>query len=97
MGTPVPPEWPEFEDAKYYCCHWDKYAFDPMDPDLGCDGVYLGRTHCCTTGAIVNDWITNAKDCTVLSTKCIPPLCFNRLVAAHGAYDTAGECDAECD
>lgn len=95
MGTPVPPEWPEIIDDKWYCAYWDRWAFNPPGPH-GCVGVYLGRVNCCGLGAALNDWINNNKDCTVLVTHCEPPLCWNRLVAVHGPFDTRALCDAEC-
>lgn len=97
MGTPVPPDSPDLEDAKWYDCYLDMY----LDPShtLGCDGVYYYRKCCCETGAKIQAWLDAGGECN--NTNVLFKAHYleaQRLIAIHGPYDNWWDCDCvRCD
>lgn len=95
MGTPVPPDFVDYEDDKWYCCEVDAYLH-PWPP-FACTPPYGGRFKQCVLGVNIKIWINAGVECTAPVPLVIPPgATVQRLICAIGPYDTQGECQAEC-
>jgi len=92
MGTPVPPEWPELIDGKYYCVTEDAYQ-----GPTGCTGPVIGRTKCCHTGAVIQNYIDLDYECTFGIYLCpYGSPAPKRIVCIKGPYDNKTLCEADC-
>lgn len=95
MGTPVPDEWPELIDDKYYCIHHNDYYL--LLPYPLCEAAFVANYHCCRTGQHIKDWYEDVGDCVWGRTPCfITPGEGARITGIEGPYDTKDECDAVC-
>ncbi|MBA7675721.1 hypothetical protein ES703_83958 [subsurface metagenome] len=94
MGTPVPEEWPELDDDKWYAIDVTNYALFP-DPK-GCTNPVVGKDHCCRRGDWLNIWYANEVDCLVASTApCgITPGDSRLITCIVGPFDSQEECEA---
>lgn len=91
MGTPVPDEWPEFEDEKHYLVNVDAYQFGNDFRD--CRQDHLGRYKCCVSGDFLNSWLADGHECLSPFELCVVSgASAQRLVAVHGPYDTPDAC-----
>lgn len=96
MGTPVPEEWPELEDDKFYCCTVDLYGTGGKN-DV-CDGEYFGRTKCSLEGEYVKYWIDSGFECRDFEGICVRvPLSAQRLICVSGPFDTFDDCWDSCE
>lgn len=95
MGTPVPKDWPELDDAKFYCVWADVFEMAPPPGD--CDNAWISEDHSCTTGAFLKAWIAAGKECTVATDPWSGAVTgVYRITHIHGPYDTYLGCQAEC-
>lgn len=95
MGTPVPEDWPELEDAKWYCVTEDAYW--DGDLEVGCRGSPFSRDSACRTGAVIKAYLAAQNQCVFgqfLVVASSPAQ--KKVVCITGPYDTQGECQAEC-
>lgn len=95
MGTPVPTEWPDYIDDKWYCCYVIGYMGD--EGKTGCDQQYWDWGACCTTGLAIKNWLAAGFECQSPYELCyIIGTTAQALVAVHGPYDTENECTPDC-
>lgn len=94
MGTPVPDEWPELEDAKFYLVYLD--AFQDVGPDNDCTQDYQLRQRCCTTGQHIKAWLAVGWECLSPHELCVVSgFTAQRLLNVHGPYDNLADCQAD--
>lgn len=94
MGTPVPPDIPDLEDAKWYCVTAD--IFFDLDFWKKCDCIYQGQNKGCRTGAQIKAYYDAGGDCEWLTGFLNPYPAYTRVLCIIGPYDTEGECLAAC-
>lgn len=96
MGTPVPEEFPDLVDGKYYCVTVD--FFEETDPEKGCDNPYVGTAKACLTGSYIKDWQDRGGQCKV-GDGLIPPhiTAPQRITSCHGPYNTGDACWLDCE
>jgi len=91
MGNPLPPDWPEIEDTKWYCCYLDCYNLDD------CAGPLQGSTCCCTTGAQILSWINGNNECDAGWELCpFSGYTAQRLIDVKGPYTLRQDCVDAC-
>ena len=96
MGTPVPSDFPEIEDNKWYCLKVDFYEL--TDPDQGCDGPFLVSHECCQIGSVINQWFEDDRECKQGAGICFVVITEpQRMTSANGPYDTEEECQLHCE
>jgi len=96
MGTPVPPDFPNLDNNKWYCLSVD--AYEENVPDTFCDGIFVARIKCCQTGAQIKAWYDRGAECKKGDGICAPGLnAPQRIVACHGPYNGGAECWADCE
>jgi len=95
MGTPVPPDWPELEDGKWYCVTEDAYTGIPGK--TGCQGAIIGRTSCCCQGAPIKAYLDGGNECHWFVFLCIghwpSP---KKVIGITGPYNSKAECEGAC-
>lgn len=95
MGTPVPEEFPELEDNKWYCLTVQYYHI--TDPDEGCEGPYDTTDNCCQRGDVIKAWYHDGWECKAGFGVCVPSEAEpQRITACHGPYDTREDCATDC-
>lgn len=95
MGTPVPDDWPELEDTKWYCVTEDAYWDGSGAP--GCRGTPIGRSSCCRTGAVIKSYIDGDNQCHFNTWLCVMfSPAQKKIVCIKGPYDTKVACQLEC-
>lgn len=86
MGTKVPPDEFDLDDAKWYRAQIERY--NDLAPDGKCSRGYLGTGWCCKTGKQIKDWMKANNQCTW------NPLCplhegaTQKLLSVEGEFDT---------
>lgn len=91
MGTPVPDEYPELEDGKFYRCGVDCYQDET--PATDCSQAYLISAQCCLTGARIKAWLAGGGECAFDDELMfVTGFSAQRLVFVHGPYDDIGPC-----
>ncbi|MBA7649682.1 hypothetical protein ES703_57480 [subsurface metagenome] len=95
MGTPVPDEWPELVDGKWYCILLHQFGEWPWD--MGCAGPFISEVQGCILGQTIKTWLDNGWECDN-NRNLLPgiPAAAQRLVAVHGPYDTGAACGVDC-
>lgn len=93
MGTPVPIEVPDLEDAKWYLVKVDGFFQPPPDWKGTCADDYVGSGSCCRTGADIK--IFKPNECRFGFRLCLPPEGAQRMTCCTGPYDTEEECVAD--
>jgi len=95
MGTPVPVEYPDLQDDKWYCTWVDVY-FD-LTAKTDCTQTWLARIHGPRRGDQIKYWIAQGYECTP-EHELIEYQIFSsqRLVAMHGPYDSYDLCYEVC-
>ncbi len=93
MGQPVPPDWPEIENDKFYIATVQHHAFDPINPD-SCHGAPDRQSNACILGSGINAWIQQNHQCTIHSLIYGAGSIDQRLISAVGPFDTFAICEA---
>lgn len=94
MGTPVPPEWEDLEDEKWYRVGVDCYQ--DMGPDNDCTQDYQGRAQCCLPGGTVKGWLRAGWQCESPHELCaFSGFSAQRLLWCHGPYANQPACAAD--
>jgi len=95
MGTPVPDEYPELVDDKWYCVTEDAYAGIPMQNV--CQGAIIGRSSCCRQGAPIKAYLDGANECHWFAFLCVQhspsP---KKVICITGPYNSKTECEGAC-
>lgn len=95
MGTPVPDDPSEYEDAKHYCVTF--HVFESGGDPNKCDGDYIMPCRVCMTGADIKQWLASGEECKDNRHPCDPGLWgSHRMICTTGAYDTLEQCNDAC-
>lgn len=95
MGTPVPSEFPDYDDVKYYCITFHVFESDGA-PDE-CDGAFITACKVCMSGADIKLFYGTGEECKDNRHPCDPGLWGNhRLICATGPFDTLDDCNDHC-
>lgn len=94
MGTPVPPIFPDLEDAKWYKVTEWAYGQSPIHN--ACLGIVTNKTSCCRLGQDIRDHIAAGNQCKKFAFLCVvgspAP---KRIICIKGPYDGQGLCEAD--
>lgn len=91
MGTPIPKNWPELEDSKWYKVTEDSYQGVPGVHS--CQGGHRSRDSCCRQGDVIKAHFALGNECKWFAFLCIAgspnP---KRVICLQGPYDTEAAC-----
>jgi len=90
MGEPVPDGWPVIADDKFYKVECTNHGFD--EAAGGCGITNPPNAKCCSSGANLNSWIRNDRQCSGIGLCLGSP--WQRLIDVQGPFDSWEECQA---
>ncbi len=96
MGTPVPPEFAELIDDKFYCCTMHQYG-EGGHTATDCTDPFDKLIRCPHSGAEIKWWLSEGHECGPYWNLCKDIGNYaQKLICVMGPYDTIEECQAEC-
>ena len=91
MGTPVPNDWPEIKDDKWYKVTVNRHEINPSGG--GCSNALFDSKTCCVSGALLREFIIDDHQCANWDLCTGPPLGMNqRVTNITGPYLTQLDC-----